>query len=145
MRVKDLMRSAVVTLHATSTLNVADDIMTMARIRHLPVVDDAGNLVGIVSQRDLFRAAISSVLSVKEGTQREWLGKVPVHAIMTREVVSVGPEETITRAMERLLEGKFGCLPVVEGRRLVGLLTESDCLRCFRDMLKAGKFRNMLS
>jgi CBS domain-containing membrane protein len=139
------MRSQVVTLHVTSTLDVATDIMEMARIRHLPVVDAQGELVGIISQRDLYRAAISSVLAVKEGTQREWLGKVPVHAVMTRAVVSVGPEEGIAKAIERMLARKFGCLPVVEGRRLVGLLTESDCLTCFRDLLRAGNFRGLLS
>jgi CBS domain-containing membrane protein len=139
------MRSHVVTLQVSSALDVATDIMTMARIRHLPVVDDSGALVGVVSQRDLFRAAISSVLSLGERTQREWLGKVPVHDVMTTEVVTVGPDDSITDAMQRLLEGKFGCLPVVEHGRIVGLLTETDCLRCFRDMLRAGSFTQLLS
>jgi CBS domain-containing protein len=138
------MRREVVTLHVTSTLDVATDIMRMARIRHLPVVDALGELVGIVSQRDLFRAAISSVLGVTGETQRDWLGTVPVHAIMTRDVVSVGPDESVAQAIERLLAGKFGCLPVIEGRRLVGLLTESDCLACFRDLLSAGAFPDLL-
>jgi CBS-domain-containing membrane protein len=132
-------------LHLTGTLNVATDIMTIGRIRHLPVINDKGGFAGIVSQRDLFRAAISSVLGVGEGPQREWLGKVPVQAVMARHVITVGPEGSVTKAINRLLAGKFGCLPVVEGRQLVGLLTESDCLRCFRDMPKAGNFRELLS
>ena len=144
MRVKELMSDRVVTLLMTSTLDLATDIMSMARIRHLPVVDERGGLVGIVSQRDLYRAGISSVLGLTGETQREWLIKIPVHEVMTREVVTVEPEASIVEAMHRLLEGQFGCLPVVENGRLVGLLSETDCLRCFRDMLTAGRFRDLL-
>ena len=145
MRVRDLMRSQVVTLQLDSSLDIATDIMSMARIRHLPVVDESGELVGMVSQRDLFRAAISSVLGMAAGAQREWLGKVPVGQVMTANVVTVGPDDPVTQAIQRLLDGKFGCLPVVEHGRLVGLLTETDCLRCFRDLLKAGNFKELLS
>jgi CBS-domain-containing membrane protein len=145
MHVKDLMRRQVVTLSVTSTLDIATDIMTMGRIRHLPVVDDGGMLVGIVTQRDLYRAAISSVLRLGEKAEREWLGKVPVFDVMTADVVTVGPEEGIIDALTRLLDRKVGALPVVERGRLVGLLTETDCLRSFRDMLKAGRFTHLLS
>ncbi len=145
MHVKDLMRRQVVTLSSTSTLDIATDIMTMGRIRHLPVVDDAGTLVGIVTQRDLYRAAISSVLRLGEKAEREWLGKVPVFDVMTADVVTVGPEDGIIDALTRLLDRKVGALPVVEHGRLVGLLTETDCLRNFRDMLKTGRFTHLLS
>lgn len=54
------MHTSVVTLHSSDKLNVADDIMTMGRMRHLPVVDGDNRVVGIVTQRDLYKAAISS-------------------------------------------------------------------------------------
>lgn len=144
MRVRELMTDRVVTLLVTSTLDLATDIMHMARVRHLPVVDERGALLGIVSQRDLYRAAISSVLAVTGETQREWLVKVPVHEVMTRDVVTIGPDASVVDAIHRLMDGKFGCLPVVEGGTLVGLLSETDCLRCFRDLLVAGRFRDLL-
>ena len=144
MKVRELMSERVVTLLMTSTLDLATDIMNMARIRHLPVVDESGRLVGMVSQRDLYRAGISSVLSLTGETQRDWLIKVPVHHVMTRDVVTIGPDASVLEATQRLLDGKFGCLPVVDGGKLVGLLSETDCLRCFRDMLTAGQFRDLL-
>ncbi len=59
MKVKDLMRTHVVTLHFMDMLGVAEDIMNMGRIRHLPVVDADNRVVGIVTQRDLYKASVS--------------------------------------------------------------------------------------
>jgi CBS domain-containing protein len=144
MRVRDLMRSHVVTLSMFDALDVATDIMSMGRIRHLPVVNREQELVGIVSQRDLLKASISSVLGVGEANQREWMGKVPVIDVMTRSVTTIGPEASISEAISRLIKGKIGCLPVVEDGKLAGLITETDLLRCFNDLLQAGRFKEPL-
>lgn len=144
MRVRDIMRTHVVTLNVESTLSVADDIMSMARIRHLPVLDHKGALVGIVTQRDLFRAALSSVLHVRDETQREWLRKIPLHDVMVRDLVTIGPDAGVVEAVERMVDGKLGSLPVVEKGKFTGLITETDCLRAFANMLKAGDFRSLL-
>jgi acetoin utilization protein AcuB len=146
MKVKDLMRTHVVTLHFTDTLNVADDIMNMGRIRHLPVVDADNRVVGIVTQRDLYKAAISSVLGFDREKEHEWLGKVKVQDVMTKEVLSIGSEAGVVEAVDKMVAEKIGCLPVTdEHGKLVGLLTETDCLRCFRDLLKMGTFKDWLS
>ena len=146
MKVKDPMRTHVVTLHVSDTLDVAEDIMNMGRIRHLPVVEANKRVVGIVSQRDLFRASISSVLDFTRSTQEEWLSHVKVKDVMSDEVISIGSEAGILEAVEKLMDEKFGCLPVVDDTHiLVGLLTETDCLRCFHDLLKVGKFKDVLS
>lgn len=146
MRVRDVMRNHVVTLSMLDALDVATDIMSIGRIRHLPVVDRDQSLVGIVSQRDLLRASISSVLGIGEAGQREWLGKVPVVDVMTRAVTTVHPDATISEAVNRLLTAKIGCLPVVdEVGKLVGLVTESDVLRCFNDVLQAGRVTDLAS
>ena len=70
------MQPEVVTLDASDSLSLADDVMRLGRIRHMPVVAD-GRLVGILSQRDLFRAAISSVLQFRPAAEREWLAQDP--------------------------------------------------------------------
>lgn len=146
MKVKDLMRTNVVTLHVSDALDIAEDIMSMGRIRHLPVVDAANRVVGIVTQRDLFKASVSSVLGFDREKEHEWLGRIKVRDIMTREVVTVGPEVGVVEAVEKLVTAKFGSLPVVdENGRLVGLVTETDCLRCFHDLLKLGTFKEWLS
>jgi CBS domain-containing membrane protein len=145
MKVRNLMRTHVVTLHVADTLDLADDIMRMSRIRHLPVVDVDNRVVGMLSQRDLFRASLSSVLGFAQEKEYEWLGKLSVQEVMTENVTTISPEAGIVEAVDRLVEGKFGCLPVVDSQRLVGLLTETDCLRCLRDLLKMGTFEDLLS
>jgi len=146
MKVKDLMRTNVVTLHSSDALDIAADIMNMGRIRHLPVVDADNRVVGIVTQRDLYRASISSVLGFAQAKEHEWLGQVTVRDVMTKEVTAIGPEAGVVEAVDKLVTAKFGCLPVVDEQgTLVGLLTETDCLRCFRDLLKMGTFKDWLS
>ena len=146
MKVKDVMRSSVVTLGADDNLSVADDVMTMGRIRHLPVVDGRRRVVGLVTQRDLYKAAMSSVLGFTKAKEHEWLGTIKVSDVMTKKVMTIDTEAGITDAVDKMLSKKFGCLPVTDTEGcLVGLLTESDCLRCFHDLLKAGAFKELLS
>lgn len=146
MKVKDLMRTNVVSLHVGDTLGVAEDIMSMGRIRHLPVVDEDNRLVGLVSQRDLFRASVSSALGFDRDKEHEWMGRIRVRDIMTKQVVTVDPEAGVSDAVEKFVSDKIGCLPVTDAQgKLAGLLTETDCLRCFRDLLKLGKFKELFS
>jgi CBS domain-containing protein len=143
MNVGDVMQQEVVTLGLSDHLDIADDIMRLGRIRHLPVVSE-GRLVGILSQRDLFRAALSSLLQLGYAAEREWLGKVSVRAVMTPTVVTVTPVQSVRAALDLMIERKIGCLPVVEGGRLVGLLTETDCLRCLAHVLDIAEVRERL-
>ena len=146
MKVQDLMRTSVVTLHSGDTLNVADDIMKMGRIRHLPVVNSHNYVVGIVTQRDLYKAAISSVLGFMAKKENEWLGKIRVSDVMTKEVITTRADSSLVAAIDSLVTAKIGCLPVVDQEgKLVGLLTETDCLRSFHDLLKMGSFEQWLS
>ena len=138
-RVGDVMTAEVVTLDASDHLDLASDIMTLGRIRHMPVVRD-GKLVGILSQRDLFRGAISSVLQFRPAAEREWLAKIRVEEVMTKQVVAAEPDWPIRRAVGVMIEGRFGCLPVVdEEQRVVGLLSETDCLRLLASYLTSSQ------
>src|SRR5262249_4501240 len=117
MLIRDLMQREVATLKASESLGLAEDIMHLGRIRHLPVVS-AGVVVGIVSQRDLYRAAMSSMLQLRRSTEREWLACIPVRAMMTTDVITVAPGDTIHAAIELMLRHRIGCLPVVEHGKL---------------------------
>jgi len=143
MYVRDLMQRDVVTLSATESLGLADDIMRLGRIRHMPVTE-GDRLIGILSQRDLFRAAISSVLQFRPGAEREWLSQIRVREVMTSPAVSIAPDAPIGVAVGLLLEKRIGCLPVVEGGRLVGLLSETDCLRHLGRLLEIADTRRLL-
>jgi acetoin utilization protein AcuB len=131
MKVRELMTSAVVTVARNDTLSLADDLMRTKNIRHLPVVED-GRLVGILTQRDLLQAELSSALGFGEKARKEFLKSVVVKEVMTDEVLTVDPETDIKEAARTMLDRRVGCLPVVEKGpkdKLVGIVTDRDLLR----------------
>ena len=128
MYVRDVMQREVATLELLDNLDLASDIMRLGRIRHMPVVS-GGQVVGMLSQRDLFRAAVSSLLGLGPMAEREWLAKVPVRAVMTVRVYTVPPSASVRTAVTIMLDKRIGCLPVVDDGLLVGLVSETDCLR----------------
>jgi CBS domain-containing protein len=121
------MTRDVTTLKRNDTLTIAEDVMRLRRVRHLPVLDDDGEeVVGIVSQRDLFRGALARALGYGEHAQRKLLESLVVKEVMTGEVVTTSPDTPVAEAARTMLEHKIGCLPVLEHGRLVGILTEGD-------------------
>ena len=113
-------------LERNDMLSIADTVMRNERIRHLPVLDDAGRLVGIVSQRDLFLNALVRALGHGTVARDRALGSIAVKDVMTGDVVTATPETPITAAAQMMVDRKIGCLPVVEGDAVVGILSESD-------------------
>lgn len=128
MLVKDRMSTALRTLDRNDELAVADDLMKQERIRHLPVLDENGDLCGIVSQRDLFRGALLRALGYGSHAEDMMLHKIRVKEIMTEDPYTVSADTPLQAAAKVMLEHKIGCLPVVDGTTLVGLLTESDLI-----------------
>jgi len=130
MKVRDLMSAEVATVHRNDQLLIADDLMRLGRIRHTPVLDeDTGEVVGILSQRDLFRGALARSLGYGAHAQQKMLGMLLVKDVMTTDPLTVGPDAPLAEAARIMLERKVGCLPVIEGGKLVGILTESDFVR----------------
>src|ERR1700739_431230 len=126
LRVRDVMTADVTTLQRNDKLTLADDIMRLGRIRHLPVVDENGELAGIVTQRDLFRGALAKALGYGERAQRQLMDTLVVKEVMTSEVITTTPDTPLVDAARMMLERKIGCLPVVEAGSLVGIITEGD-------------------
>jgi CBS domain-containing protein len=126
LRVRDVMTPAPKTLGRNDQLSLADELMAQERIRHLPVLDEDGQLAGIVSQRDMFRGALARALGYGETAQRRMLGMLVVKEVMTTQVVTVAPDAPIADAARTMVDRKIGCLPVVQDGKLVGILTESD-------------------
>lgn len=127
--VREVMSSDVTTLEMNETLTIADDVMNLGRIRHLPVLDSEGNVAGVLSQRDLFRGALARALGYGEHAQNKLLGMLKVKEVMTNDPATIGPDEDLTAAAQTLFEQKIGCLLVVEDDKLVGILTEADFVR----------------
>jgi CBS domain-containing protein len=127
MKVKEIMVKEVATLDVNDELSLANDIMRLGRIRHLPVVDGT-RLAGIISERDLFRSSLAQALGYGSEATRDLMKKLRIKDVMVPKVVTVSPETALCEATKIMVEQKIGCLPVVEGERLVGLITETDIL-----------------
>jgi CBS domain-containing protein len=127
MKVKEVMVKEVATLDVNDELSLANDIMRLGRIRHLPVVDGA-RLAGIVSERDLFRSSLAHALGYGDQASRDLMKKLRIKDIMVKEVTTISPEAGVCDAVKIMMNQKIGCLPVVEDNHLVGLITETDIM-----------------
>ena len=127
-KVRDIMSTQLKTLERNDTLRLARDIMAQRRIRHFPVVD-AGKLVGVVSQRDLFRATLGSVMKYGEVAERAFLASVAVKEVLSEPAITISADALVKKAARLMIEKQIGCLPVMEGGNLVGIVTETDILK----------------
>lgn len=125
--VRDIMSTDLVTLEENEDLDLADTVMTMARIRHLPVVAD-GCLVGLITHRDLLAAQLSVFAEVTEHESLELNQAISVSEIMRTNIRTVSPDTTVLEAARTMHAKKYGCLPVVDGEKLVGIITDADFL-----------------
>jgi CBS domain-containing membrane protein len=129
LRVEEVMARDVVSLGPKDRLDLAEDVMRLGRIRHMPVLE-GDRLVGIVSSRDLLAASLSKQLEFDGAERRTFLRSVTVSEAMTRDPITIAPGATLREAAELLLQHRIGCLPVTRpDGSFVGLLTETDLIR----------------
>jgi CBS domain-containing protein len=128
MRVKDWMSPSPITVPADHGLFDARRLMADRRIRHLPVTQD-GELVGIVTDRDVRLNVPSPATSLSVWEVNHILARLTVGEVMTRTLITIGPDRDIAAAARLMLDHRIGALPVLEAGRLVGLVTETDLLR----------------
>ena len=141
--VRDIMHAPVITIHPEALVADAAELMEDKVLRRLPVVDEDGLLVGIVTDADVreAEAAESSVSPLEPGIEEEWLA---VADIMTREVVTIEPDATVGQLVTLMIQYKVGGIPVVEAGsqatkklRLVGIVTETDIFEMIADAWQA--------
>jgi acetoin utilization protein AcuB len=124
IEVRDVMTRQVLTIDPYTPCDTARRVMEDKAIRHLPVLA-GGRLVGMVSDRDVRSAAAGGA-------------STPVSRIMTRDPVTVSSATRVEDAARRMLDGRFGSLPVVDGDALVGIVTYTDLLRAFVDVIETA-------
>lgn len=137
MKVKDVMTRNPITIDPEAPLGTAMVVMKKNGIHHLLVTDDAGRLLGIITDRDLRSATFAPALieHLSGSAQRrahglaQALEELRVRDAMTWDVVTTHPEVALGHAARVLFFGRFGSLPVVDGTKLVGILTERDLVR----------------
>ncbi len=115
--VADLMTTQIRCLKETDSLAAAVEAMQELFIRHIPVVDDEGRLAGLITQRDLLSLEHKKDMST------------PLRDVMRTSVATVSPDTPLRTAAETMIYNKYGCLPVEEHGRLVGIITETDFLK----------------
>ena len=129
LKVRDLMTAKVVALNPDDDLGTLRDLMVDRHVRHVPVVDADGEIVGLVTHRDLLRSSLIEQADTPPFIEQAMLTRTRVADVMTADVETVPADADLREAAQIMFENKFGCLPVVEGRRLVGILTEADFVR----------------
>ncbi len=128
MQISDVMTRSVITALPAMSLVLAQRLMEDHRLRHLPVVQE-GQLVGLASDRDLRQALPSPMTTLTPAERTYRMGMLAIATCMTREVVTVPPEADLGQGIRQLLAGPYGCVPVLAGCQLVGIVTAIDLLR----------------
>ena len=124
--IEAIMSVDLKTLTENDSVHDARALMTEHHIRHVPIVDADGGLVGLVSQRDVLAAAPSSITDTGSSKRSRVESRIPLGRVMVREVDIIGTHTSLREAAMRMQTQKHGCLPVVRDDKLIGLVTDSD-------------------
>ena len=143
MQVRDVMTAKPMTIDPEAPVETAVAVMRERGLRHLPVVDSEERLIGIVTDRDLRSAMFGSALAEhlppeQEGRLRALsatLNDVRVSHVMTWRAQTIPPQAPLAQAAAVMANARIGSLPVVEGTRLVGIVTEHDVLKALAETL----------
>ncbi len=138
IRVKELMTRPPVTIGWEATAGAGWKLMKDRKIRHIPVLDDDGRLVGIVTDRDLREVIFEPSIQEQLGNIAKALNVLTIKEVMTWGAITVRPDTDIRQAARVMRDQKIGALPVVEGGRVLGILTGTDLLKTFVDLLDEG-------
>ncbi len=137
MLVGERMSSPVIFVHPDMPIHDALNLIKSEHIRRLPVVDKHGNLIGIVTDEDIFTASPSPVTSLSVWELNYLLSKITVAQIMTREVITVTEDTPIEDAARIMADNKVGGLPVVRDSHVVGIITETNLFKLFLELMGA--------
>jgi acetoin utilization protein AcuB len=137
MLVRERMSRNPVTIQASASITEALRVMREKRVRRLPVLDEQGKMIGIVSEKDLLYASPSPATSLSIYEMHDLLTRLKVTELMTAEVITVSPDMPLEEAALIMADKKIGGLPVLEHGQLVGIITETDIFKVFLEMLGA--------
>lgn len=138
MTIRELMTGGLITVHPETPVQDARDRMAQKRIRHLPVTGPDGALIGILTDRDIRLALPSRATSLSVREINHLLGRLTVGEVMTRSVITIGPDDAARDAAQVMLEHRIGALPVLDDGHLIGIITETDIVRAFVDTTAAA-------
>ncbi len=138
--VDEIMSVGVQTLNASDHLADAKRLMAKNGIHHVPIVNDVGEVVGLVSHRDVLAASDSNLAN---DSIDKTLGKVAIEHFMTRDVMTVDGRASLREAALFLQKHQYGCLPVVTDGKLKGIITDSDYVAVAIDLLEQAELAEL--
>ena len=139
MTIGRIMTPNPITVEAQSSVGDAQALMKKEQIHRLPVIDRHKRLVGIVSEKDLLYASPSPASTLSAFEMGALLGKLTVERVMTKKVVTVQEDTLLEDAARLLIDNNIGGVPVLQGDRIVGIVTESDVFRLFIELFGARR------
>jgi acetoin utilization protein AcuB len=139
MLVGERMSKPVITVRPETTMPEALDLMRKEHIRRLPVVNQQGEMVGIVTETNLLKASPSEATSLSIYEVTYLLSKLTIDRIMTKKVITVTEDTPVEEAARIMADNHFSGLPVMRGKALVGMITETNLFRIFLEMLGARR------
>jgi CBS domain-containing protein len=148
MDVKDIMTRNPISIEPNAPLGTAIAVMVDRKIRHLPVVDEQGAVIGMITDRDLRSAALAPALEeyLSETARRRLRGiattleNLRVKDAMTANAITATPDMPVTQAAALMLEARVGSLPVIEHGKLVGIVTDRDAVKALAITVPALKY-----
>lgn len=127
--IAELMTSEPVCVFAEDPVSDVYTIMTEQDIRHVPVVDHDGRVEGIITQRDLMKHVLFAFDDMTVMEKKANLTDIYARSIMTPDPETITTDILISEAARMLIDNKIGCLPVTDGRKIIGIVTESDFVK----------------
>jgi acetoin utilization protein AcuB len=137
MLVGERMSQPIIIVHADTPMQEAHKLMRDEKIRRLPVVNNRGKLIGIVTESDLLQASPSDVTSLNVWELNYMLSKIKVEDIMSKDVITVQSDTPLEEAARIMVDNKIGGIPVVKNGDVLGIITETDLFKIFLELLGA--------
>ncbi|MBF0100060.1 MAG: CBS domain-containing protein [Desulfobacterales bacterium] len=129
LQVKDIMTRKVFVLEENQSLAIVRSLMKIKHIRHVPIVDEHNQFIGLLTHRDLLAYTISLLADADQSEQDAIDHHILIKDVMKTDVMTISPDETVYSVINILLKNKYGCVPVLENGELVGIVTEADFLK----------------
>ncbi len=139
MLVKDLMTPDPICGRADMVVTEIQRLMSDNRIRHVPIVDEAEKLIGLVTQRSLFSALRTEESDLSQFEVSYILAKIQAHHVMVQDVITIEPDVPVEEAARVMADERIGCLPVMRDGELVGIITDNDLFNAMLNLLGARR------
>ncbi|MCL2601916.1 MAG: CBS domain-containing protein [Treponema sp.] len=133
MIISRVMTKNPIFIHPDMPINDVRALMAKEKVGHLPVLDRSNVLAGLLTKKDLLKAAPSTATSLDMYEISYLLSKMTAKDIMVKKVITVGENEVVEEAARIMVDNDIGCLPVMRSGRIVGIITDTDLFRVLLD------------